>query len=200
MVYRTLGSSRGVYFAVEGGDDLRGLGGLAFEDEVAGCFGEGEHLEDEADGEEGLEGDGEAPLDGAGGEAKAVVHPVCDAETDDRDGALQAEQEASVLGGAQLGLVGRDVGAVEAVADARYDPPDQELCECRRRCQDDCSDDHGSATGEDHRLATKTFASEEGEERARGTSNVVDADNSALEFGIWVAEIGGELVLCTDYA
>lgn len=38
--------------------------------------GEGEHLEDEIDGEEGLEGDEEAPLDGIFCEGESEVEPI----------------------------------------------------------------------------------------------------------------------------
>jgi hypothetical protein len=39
-------------------------------------WGEGEQLEDEVDGEEGLEGDGEAPLDGIFCEGEFKVEPI----------------------------------------------------------------------------------------------------------------------------
>ena len=92
----------------ETGQDFCGSRVVAFLDEVARGFWEGEHLEDKADGEEGLEGDWEAPLDGSLCEGEAKVKPVGYAEPDDGDCSLHTEEDASVAGFAHLGLVHGD--------------------------------------------------------------------------------------------
>ncbi len=65
-------------------------------------------MEDEADGEEGLEGNWEAPLDGSFCEGEAKVKPVGNAEPDDGDCSLHAEEDASLAGFANLELVHGD--------------------------------------------------------------------------------------------
>lgn len=101
---------------IQSRNDVGSFGGAIFLDEEAWRLGQGDHLQDETDGEEGLESDGPAPLDGPVDIAEAEVHPVRDAQADDGDGALGAEEHAAVLWFGEFGLVGGDVGTVEAVA------------------------------------------------------------------------------------
>ena len=137
-------------------------------------------------------------MHGSVGEAHAVVEPVRDAQADDGDGALHTEQHAAVLRPAQLGLVHGNRRGIEPVPDTRDDAADEQLRERRGRAQQDGAQDHDGAAGEDHVLPAEALAEEEAEEAAGGAADVVDGHDDALQFGVRLVEVGGELVVGPD--
>lgn len=65
-------------------------------EEPARGLGEPDHAQDEDEGEDGLEGDGEAPREVRGAVAGAVVDPVGDQGAEGDDAAFDADEEAPV--------------------------------------------------------------------------------------------------------
>lgn len=65
-------------------------------EEPARGLGEPDHAQDEDEGEDGLEGDGEAPREVRGAVAGAVVDPVSDQGPEGDDAAFDADEEAAV--------------------------------------------------------------------------------------------------------
>lgn len=87
----------------EGAEHVHGLVFMALEDEPTWRFGQLHDKADDYNGEEDLEGNGEAPRDTAGfGVREAKVDPVADADTSRDQSLSSCESFAAVLSAGSL--------------------------------------------------------------------------------------------------
>ncbi len=174
--------------AGEGAEHVQGLFFVALEDQPAGGLGQLHDQGDDDEGEEDLEGDGEAPGDAAGfGVVEAKVDPVGDADTARDERALDHDQHATTMGLGAFRLPGGHGGGVEAVAEAGDEAGDDEHGQGDGGGHEGGADDHDGGTEEDGAAAAEAIAHPDGADGAEEATDVVGGHGDTLG--------GGPLVL-----
>lgn len=153
--------------------------------EPARRFGQLGHHDQNDGGEYDLEGDGEAPSEIIRTVKTSVVDPVGNQRANGDVAAFNADDLATVLRAAALGLVSRDGRCVDAVANASDASSDNELggsTTVGRNCADldDDTDDHDSSTEEDGSAATKSVSHGEDKAGTKEATNSVDSNHETL--------------------
>lgn len=96
--------------------------------------------------EEDLEGDRESPRDAPSGKVEAQVEPIADHDTEGDQRPLEQDELTTAVRLGAFGLVRRNGRGKKTVSDTGDDPRDEHHCVVHRRCLEDCSDDHDTAT------------------------------------------------------
>ena len=171
--------------SLELGDDESSLFFVSVVHEPRRRIRQQERADGHDDGEQDLERHGEAPLDGLRHEGEAKDHPVGDKGADGDDGALEADEEPTVVGVGALGLPDGDGGRVHAVSKARDDTADDELAETPAVAEAQHGDDGANredvGADEDHAGAAELVTQEHGEERAEEAADLVAGGDGAAE-------------------
>ena len=176
------------FISTEGGNGPLGLLVPLVGEEPARAVGQPDHDGAEDEGEDDLEGNGEAPDEVIGPVGRTVVDPVRNQRAKGDDAALDADEEAAVGRLAALGLVRRDGGRVDAVADAGDDAPDDELRQLPVALHggdlDDGAKDHDDAADDDGAPAAEQVSHGEDEDGTDQAADLVDGRHQALHGGI----------------
>ena len=85
-------------------------------------------------------------------------------------------------------LPDRNVDSIHAVADARDDPGDDHLNFLEGRGLQDGADNHDPAADADTALSAQAIGSQESDDGAKETSNVVYGCYDTFKIGVWVFE------------
>ena len=197
--------------AAERAEHVHRLVFVALEDEPARRLGQLHDAGDDDEGEEDLEGNGEAPRHGAGlGVVEAKVDPVADANTAGDEGALDHDKHAASVGLGALGLPCRDRGRVETVAETvialarcsrdggrqssdspRDETRSNEHGQVDRRRHERGTDDHNGRADEDGAAAAELVAEPDGGDGAEEAADVVSSNGDTLRGGTVVPLVLG---------
>ncbi|TKW51850.1 hypothetical protein CTA1_1111 [Colletotrichum tanaceti] len=172
-----LGLGDGAGVALDGPEDVAGLVVAVVGDEPAGRLGEDEDAEERDDGEEDLQGEGEAELGVVGDEAHA-------GNAKDVDGQFDGETAASVVGFHQLRM---PHGCVKTSDNAAHN----HLRDTKGGGLQGGADAEDDAADHDAAAAAEALADEQAEDGAEEAADLVDGDDGPLQRGAAAAAVGG---------
>lgn len=169
--------------AVESGEHFASFHLVAVLDEPARRFGQDGHANTHDDGEDDLESDGESPLHRAVDIAETEIDPIGDEGSHSDDGALETDEESTVLGLRSLGLPDGNGRSVHAVADARNDSSHDELSHGPGALEadggDDGTDDEDDAASQANARAANLLAVHESEDGTEEAADFVTSRDGA---------------------
>ena len=184
--------------ALELGQDLARLLVVASHDEPAGGVGEHHGAERHDDGEEDLERDGEAPLHALLDVRETEHDPVGDKRANGDDGALEADQETTVVRAGALGLPHGDGGRVHAVSKTRHDAANDELTQApvrsERSARDDGANNKHRSSKENKTGTADPVTEEHREQSTEEAADLVASRDGATEHVDVTVDVGGRVL------
>lgn len=186
-------------FVLQGRQYRDGLVSPSVRQEPTRRFGQSQHHDNNADGEDALEGDGETPDKCVWPVSAAVVDPVGEHGADSHVATLNADELAAVVCRAALSLVRRDSRGIDAIAHAGNESSYDKLGRRADRWGyggdlNDNTNNHDGRSQEDALSPAEIISEGQNEEGADETAHRVDGCDEALPGAVALdlGEVGHE--------